>query len=102
GIASLDGFLVEPHAYAIERVQIGLPRLPESFHGFKIVQISDIHFGPYMDKAGVESAVRMAREFQPDLVVLTGDFVSHPLGEKNGPRGARHAEPCADALTQFG
>ena len=102
GIASIDGFLVEPRAYAIERVQIELPRLPEAFHGFKIVQVSDIHFGPYMHKAGVESAVRMAKTFQPDLVVLTGDFVSHPLGENNGPRGARHAEPCADALTQFG
>lgn len=102
GIASIDGFLVEPRAYAIERVQIELPRLPEAFHGFKIVQVSDIHFGPYMHKVGVESAVRMAKTFQPDLVVLTGDFVSHPFGESNGPRGARHAEPCADALTQFG
>jgi predicted MPP superfamily phosphohydrolase len=102
GIASVDGFLVEPRAYAVERVQIELPRLPEVFHGFKIVQISDIHFGPYMHTAGVEEAVRMAKTFQPDLVVLTGDFVSHPFGENNGPRGARHAEPCAEALTHFG
>jgi uncharacterized protein len=101
-MASIDGFLLEPHAYAIERVQIELPRLPEAFHRFRIVQISDIHFGPYMHSAGVESAVRMAKAFEPDLVVLTGDFVSHPLGEKSGPRGARHAEPCAEALTQFG
>ena len=102
GIASVDGLLVEPRAYAVERVQIELPRLPEVFHGFKIVQISDIHFGPYMHTAEVEEAVGMAKTFQPDLVVLTGDFVSRPFGENNGPRGARHAEPCAEALTQFG
>lgn len=84
-----------------ERVEIQLDRLPESFHGFRIAQISDIHYGPWMNQAGVERGMRIAQAFHPDLVVLTGDFVSHPLGQSNGPAGARNAEPCADVLARW-
>jgi uncharacterized protein len=95
---ALDTLLVEPRNLVAERITIQLNRLPEVFSGFRIAQISDIHFGPYMSKSGVEHAVELARTFQPDLLVLTGDFVSHPLGKPNGKEGAAFAEPCADAL----
>jgi uncharacterized protein len=101
GAAAVDGFLVEPGHPVAERREIRLRRLPESFAGFRIAQITDIHFGPYMGKRGVERGVRLAREFNPDLVVLTGDFVSHPFGQDYGPAGARHAEPCADVFATW-
>ncbi len=97
-IGGIDGLLVEPKNLVAERVAVHLKRLPEEFEGFRIAQISDFHFGPYMGRAGVERAVRLAEPFNPDLVVLTGDFVSHPFRKPNGPAGARHAEPCADVL----
>lgn len=78
-----------------------LTRLPEAFQGFRIAQITDIHFGPYMGQAGLERAIRLAQEFHPDLVTLTGDFVSHPLGQRNGLAGAKHAEPCADVFARW-
>ena len=83
-----DVLFVEPRTVAIERVNIKLDRLPAAFHGFRIAQISDIHFGPYMGRAGVQRAVDIARKFRPDLVVLTGDFVSHPFRKPNRPQGA--------------
>jgi uncharacterized protein len=101
GAAAIDGFLIEPGHPVAERREIRLRRLPESFAGFRIAQITDIHFGPYMGKHGVERAVRLAREFKPDLVVLTGDFVSHPFGQDYGPAGAHHAEPCADVFATW-
>jgi predicted MPP superfamily phosphohydrolase len=99
--AAVDGFLLEPHRPVAEQVEIRLSRLPESFHGFRIAQISDIHFGPYMGRAGVEAAIRLAQTFRPDLVALTGDFVSHPFGHSNGQGGALFAEPCADVLSSW-
>lgn len=95
---AIDGFFIEPRDVVAERIDITVPRLPEEFHNFRIAQISDIHFGPYMSKAGVERAVRLAQTFNPDLVILTGDFTSHPFRKPNGMEGARFAEPCADAL----
>jgi len=95
---AIDGFFIEPKAVINERIDITLARLPEEFQNFRIAQISDIHFGPYMGKAGVERALRLAETFNPELVLLTGDFTSHPFGKPNGPEGARFAEPCADVL----
>ena len=96
--SAADGFLLEPGHPVARAVDIGIPRLPEAFHGFRVAQISDIHFGPYMGSDRLQRALRLAQSFQPDLVALTGDFVSSPLGRRNGPAGARFAEPCADVI----
>lgn len=100
-VALADSLYLEPRNVHIRRVEVRLKRLPEAFDGFRIAQISDIHFGPYMGKAGVERALRLAEPFRPDLIALTGDFVSHPFAQPNGEAGARFVEPCADALAQY-
>jgi predicted MPP superfamily phosphohydrolase len=50
GLAALalaaDTLVVEPKDLQPRRVNVFLKRLPEAFDGFRIVQISDIHFGP--------------------------------------------------------
>ncbi len=99
--AAADGFLIEPQAPLAEHIDIRLRRLPEAFHGFRIAVLGDLHFGPYAGKAQVERAVRIALGFKPDLTILTGDFVSHPLFQGPGIEGARHAEPCAEVLQQL-
>ncbi len=100
GAAAATG-TVEPHHPVAKAVNIGLSRLPEQFHGYRIAQLSDIHFGPYIGKADVDRALRIIAGFHPDLVVLTGDFVSHPFGQNHGPEGARNADPCGQALSQW-
>jgi uncharacterized protein len=100
-LTTVDGFLIEPHAPVVEQISIRLRRLPEAFSGFRIAVLGDMHFGPYVGKAQVERAVRLALSFQPDLTILVGDFVSHPLFVPNGPEGALNAEPCAEVLQQL-
>ena len=100
-VAAVDGFLIEPHAPVVDEISIRLRSLPEAFHGFRIVFMGDMHFGPYAGKPQVERAVRLALSLKPDLTILSGDFVSHPLSLPNGPEGARHAEPCAEVLQQL-
>jgi predicted MPP superfamily phosphohydrolase len=97
----VDGFLLEPQRAVAEHVEIKLPRLPEAFDGFRIAQLSDIHFGPYMTRPELDRAVNLAKEFKPSLVALTGDFVSHPWRQHNGLEGAKNAEPCADAFADW-
>jgi len=97
----VDGFLVEPQHAVAEHIEIKLRRLPEAFEGFRIAQLSDIHFGPYMTRPELDRSVELAKEFHPDLVALTGDFVSHPWHRRNGREGAKNAEPCADAFASL-
>jgi hypothetical protein len=98
---AVEGFFREPQHPVAEHIEVRLARLPEAFDGFRIAQITDIHFGPYMDQPELERSVRIAQGFEPDLVALTGDFVSHPLFGHNGSEGARNAEPCADVFARW-
>ena len=98
---AVDGLLVEPQHAVAEHIEITLRRLPEAFDGFRIAQLSDIHFGPYMTRPELDRSVNLAKEFQPDVVALTGDFVSHPWRQHNGLEGAKNAEPCADAFADW-
>ena len=61
-LAAIEGFVREPRHPVGEEIEIRLKRLPDAFEGFRIAQISDIHFGPYMDRQGVERGVQLARE----------------------------------------
>ncbi len=55
---------------------IRLARLPKAFEGFRIAQLSDIHVGPYMSEDEIRKYVRIANALKPDLIALTGDFVT--------------------------
>jgi predicted MPP superfamily phosphohydrolase len=64
------------HELEIVYLTIKLPRLPDAFAGMKIVQISDFHFQEYTEAAFLDAIVRKVNAVAPDLVLLTGDFVS--------------------------
>jgi predicted MPP superfamily phosphohydrolase len=55
---------------------IRLKRLPAAFDGFRIAQLSDIHIGPFMTEEQIRKYVAIANAMKPDLVALTGDFVT--------------------------
>lgn len=55
---------------------IRIPNLPRAFDGFRIAQLSDIHIGPFMPAAEIRKYVAIANALKPDLIVLTGDFVT--------------------------
>ena len=50
-------------------------RLPESFHGFKIVHFSDLHYLTTVKEKEVENLVNKINELKPDIIVFTGDLV---------------------------
>ncbi len=56
--------------------RIRLARLPNAFQGFRIVQLSDIHIGPFMTEDEIRNYVRIANALRGDLIALTGDFVT--------------------------
>lgn len=71
----LYGF-TNKYKYQLKRVPLQYPNLPEAFHGFKILQISDIHSGSFTDKAAVERGVKMILDQKPDIILFTGDLVN--------------------------
>ncbi len=58
------------------RQPIRMAHLPKAFEGFRIAQLSDIHIGPFMPSDQIRKYVAIANQLKPDLIVLTGDFVT--------------------------
>src|SRR5712692_6140813 len=79
----------EPFMLAIERQQIYLRRLPKGLDGLRIVHLSDLHYGPIVNPRHLERAVKAANDLHPDLIALTGDYISHDRS---------YAAPCAQLV----
>lgn len=89
GIASVAGAtyatLMEPRRPVLERVTLRLPTLPAELEGLRIGQISDLHLGHPHGHTNTRWAVRQMNNEQPDLLLLTGDFVSFDHAIPNLP-----------------
>jgi hypothetical protein len=57
-------------------VDIFLRRLRPAHDGLRIVHLTDIHHGLYTPLEEVQRAVQLANDLCPDMVAITGDFVT--------------------------
>lgn len=75
-IAAAAAFLIKDSREDLEisRYEVKSQKLPESFDGFKIVQLSDLH-GAEFGEDGM-GLVEKVKELEPDIIALTGDFVT--------------------------
>lgn len=62
-------------------VEISLSRWPRALDGFRIVQISDIHIGPLLDRRFARELTERVNALEPDLVAVTGDLVDGSLSK---------------------
>ena len=69
------------YKYQIKRVKLAFDNLPASFKGLKIIHISDIHSGSFMDKNAVAHGVEMIMKENADLILFTGDLVNDKATE---------------------
>lgn len=81
--------LTEPFMLSIERHEIFLKRLPPKLDGLRIVHLSDFHYGPLVNPKHLERAVKAANDLRPDVIALTGDYIS---------QDRMYAEPCAEVV----
>ena len=59
----------------VTQVRLALPRLPGSFSGFRIAQVSDIHMGGWMTIERLRQVFDTVNKIAPDIVAITGDFM---------------------------
>lgn len=58
---------------AVRQVALDLPHLPSAWDGLKILQISDVHAGPYSPVERSLRISRLASSLKADMIVFTGD-----------------------------
>jgi uncharacterized protein len=81
----------------LKRVEVSLSRLPQALSGTRIVQLSDVHVGPTIHKAFIETIVAQCNALAPDLVVITGDLVDGSVEELR-----EHTAPLAGLRAKYG
>jgi predicted MPP superfamily phosphohydrolase len=77
----IGGLRFDPTNFEIVPMSVSLPGLEKVFNEFRIVHISDLHLGQWMSPERLEGVVGLVNEQSPDIVAITGDFVSFAVDE---------------------
>jgi predicted MPP superfamily phosphohydrolase len=71
--------------FKVRRSEIAFADLPQSFDGYRIIHISDLHLGSlygYQEK--LRRAINLINNESPDLILFTGDLVNNLAEEAKG------------------
>ena len=83
------GCLVERNIYDVKEVEISSSRIPGTFDGYRIVQLSDIHLSSFQGRArSLSRAVDKVNSLDPDLILFTGDMITFSPDELNSELAA--------------
>ncbi len=83
------GTLVGRRRFEIEHFELPIAGLSGALSEFTVVQLTDIHLGPFMPPEELAAYVDAVNRLKPDLIALTGDFVASRPAE---------AAPCVETL----
>lgn len=71
--------------FRVDTREIELPHWPRALDGLCIAHLSDIHVGGAMDAARLREVAALTAAARPDLIVHTGDFLTHRRGDFDAP-----------------
>ena len=84
--------------FRTDRHDITLPFWPPALDGVRVLHLSDIHVGGAMNRARLRRVAELANAAAPDLVLHTGDFLTH----RSGDFDAALYEALADIRAPYG
>lgn len=61
----------------IEEYSIINEKIPLNFHGLKIVQFSDLHYGTTIKEEELKNVINKINELNPDIIFFTGDLIDN-------------------------
>lgn len=62
-------------AFAVNKISLFLNSLPDSLHGYKFLQLTDLHYGPSTKFSMIQEALKISSQLNPHCLLLTGDFL---------------------------
>lgn len=83
-VGLIYGIFRGAYKYRIHKVQLPSKNLPDAFDGLKIIQLSDIHIGSFVDSTALKEAFKMVMDQKADLIFFTGDLVNNTADETEG------------------
>ena len=84
-LAIAYGALIERNMFKVRKIEIALENLPESFDGYRIIHISDIHARSFEGREkSLQRAVDKMNRLEADMVAFTGDLITMSPDELEG------------------
>ncbi len=83
-IGFIYGMVRGAYKYRIHHVKVPSKNLPDAFDGFKIIQLSDIHTGSFVNNKALHKAFDLVMQQKADLILFTGDLVNNESSETEG------------------
>lgn len=80
-LLAIDGIIFGKYRHTVRKVKLRFKNLPENFKGYKIVQISDVHSGSFLNPQKLQKAIDLINEQDADVVLFTGDMVNNYADE---------------------
>lgn len=77
----IDGIIFGKYRHRVRKVKLKIAGLPNSFKGYKIIQISDVHSGSFFHPEKLQKAIDLINEQNADLILFTGDMVNNFANE---------------------
>lgn len=75
------GALKGAYNYQVHNVKLPLKNLPSAFEGLKVLQISDVHSGSFINTDAVKAGIDLIKAQQADITFFTGDLVNNRSDE---------------------
>ncbi len=91
-LSLIYGMTLGKYNFKVIKQRVFFPDLPESFDGFTIIQISDIHSGSFDNPEKINYAIDLINEQEADLMLFTGDIVN---------THAKEMHPWIDAFSRI-
>lgn len=71
--------------FRVDERDVHLPNWPRELDGLRVVHLSDIHVGGDMNRERLLRVAELTNEAKPDVVIHTGDFLTHRSGNFDLP-----------------
>ncbi len=71
--------------FQVEERDLSLPAWPTALDGLRVAHLSDIHVGGAMDRPKLLHVAALTNAAKPDIVLHTGDFLTHRTGDFDLP-----------------
>lgn len=69
----------KPELFDLVNVDVKIKNLPFTFHNYRIINLTDIHLGQWISPEYLSGVVDYVNSLNPDMITLTGDYVSYIL-----------------------
>ena len=77
----ISGMFFWVNGLKMNTVKIPVKNLPEAFEDYRIVQVSDLHLGSFLNEKPLKRIVELTNSLHPDALLFTGDLVNFTTGE---------------------